>query len=946
MTRDAARSLRSPSPMSSTAGTTPRPVTVALVAVVALGLTLPLEISLDGTPGPASAALRAQTPPRPDEELTEGPWSVDDLLLQESAGDFEVSPDGEAVVWVRSAMDEDEGRTVSNLWITRLPEGESWPLTRGTERDHGPKWSPDGRRIYFLSSRSPDDGEEEASGDQLWALRLDGGEPWAVTKDVRGLRDFAFRGSSSDSVILAAREKESRYEAALEEAEDDTRAVEDTLTEPPVRLWSLEVESGEIERIGTHDDWIEDFAVSPDGETAVVRAGVDLSYGFDGVEPPRSWLVDLETGERTEILPADSIVPGDLTWADDGKGVYFSYRVSSHPVYETASVERVGFWDTEARALRPVDLRWERGLATGLEAVPGGFVALLADGVRFRPARYERSGEGWRRTWLEGEHVPQIFGWSVGPEGRRIAYETSAANRPSQPWAARLEDGRLRDPVRLDELNPGFADRPQPRVDVIRWAGARGDTVEGLLFYPLDWREGRPRPLIVSPHGGPAAADLDAWSQRWAYPTILFNQRGAFVFQPNYHGSAGYGLDWVESIGDGDYYDLEVPDIQAGVDRLIERELVHPDSIAAQGWSNGAILSTALTVEDPERYRAAAIGAGNVEWISDWGTIAFGATFDNYYFGGSPFEIPEVYLEKSPFFRLGEVRTPTIIFHGTEDRAVYTGQGWSHFRALQQRSPAPVRFLLFPGEPHGLGRLAHQRRKVREELRWLDTHLWGREDASNLSLKTGSPLDLALERADAARVDGRFGVRVDGVLVPEVVPHGELEIGRFEVTRAQWAAFDEDYVHAPGTGDVPVSGVAVDEARAYAAWLSERTGETWRLPAVDELRPVAEAAPRGNTLNHWAGYAPNPGDAERLRETAARLSGPAPLMTEAGRFAGHELESGARVYDLGGNAAEWALGPDGEGVAVGRSADRADADEGPPTDPDPAYVGLRVVRER
>lgn len=910
----------------------------ALVALVV--------VSLPGTPGPTPASLHAQTPPHPDEDHTEGSWTVDDLLLQESVGDFEVSPNGEAVVWVRTAMDEDEGRTVSNLWITRLPEGESWRLTRGTERDHSPKWSPDGRRIYFLSSRSADDAEEETTGEQLWALRLDGGEPWAVTKDVRGLRDFAFRGSSSDSVVLTARERKSHYEAALDEAGDDTRAVEDTLVELPVRLWSLEVESGDLARIGLHDDWIEDFAVSPDGSAAVVRAAVDLSYGFDGLEPPRTWLVELASGERTEILPADSIVPRDLTWSGDGTGFYFSYAVSSDPLYETASVDRVGFWSTDSETFQRVELGWEQGLATGLEALPGGFLALLADGVRYRPVRYERSEDGWRRTFLEGEHVPQIFEWSAGPEGRRIAYTTSTANRPTRVYAARLDEGRLRDALQLDELNPGFADKPMPRVDVIRWAGARDDTVEGLLFYPLDWREARRYPLIVSPHGGPASADLDAWSHRWAYPTILFNQRDAFVFQPNYHGSAGYGLDWVESIGDGNYYDLEIPDIQAGVDRLVERGLVHPDSIAAQGWSNGAILSTALTVEDPDRYRAASIGAGNVEWISDWGTIAFGATFDNYYFGGTPFEIPDVYAEKSPFFRLGEVRTPTIIFHGTEDRAVYTGQGWSHFRALQQRSPAPVRFLLFPNEPHGLGQLAHQRRKVTEELRWLDIHLWGRAGGSNLSLKPDSPLGRALERAEAARVDGHYGVRTEGILVPEVVSHEGLEIGRFEVTRAQWAAFDENYAFAPGSGDLPVAGVTAEEARSYPAWLSERTGESWRLPTVEELRPLAEAAPRGNTLDHWAGYAPNPGDAERLQETAGRLPGPAPLLLEVGRFGGHELEGDARIYDLGGSVAEWVTGADGEARAVGRSAERADAPDGPPADPAPAYVGLRVVRER
>lgn len=894
--------------------------------------------------------LRAQVPPGSESDVTQGPWSVDDVLLAESAGQFRISPDGSHVVWVRSRMGADEGRRVSNLWITRLEDVESWPLTRGTDRNYGPRWSPDGELVVFRSSRSAEE-DEEGDEDQLWALRLDGGEPWPLTTGVRELRAYAFRGRSSDTLILAAREHRSRYEEELEEAGDDTRAVEDTLSELPIRLWALGVRSGEVSRITVNRHWIEDLAVSPDGSTAVVRAGRDLSYEYDGARPPRTWIVDLSTGERSEILPADSIVPGELQWARDGSGVYFSYRVSSHPRYETASVGRVGFWNRKTGEMRRVDLGWSRGLAGGLEAVPGGFLALLADGVRLRPALYRREGEGWTRTLLSGEHVPRILEWSASPRGERVAYTTSSADRPTQPYAAGLEGGTLADPVQLAELNPEFAEKPKPRVEVVHWVGARGDTVEGLLYYPLDWREGRRFPLVVSPHGGPAAADLDAWSQSWADPDVLYNQRGAFVFKPNYHGSANYGLEWVESIGGGNYYELEIPDIQRGVDVLIERGLVHPDSIAAQGWSNGAILSTALTVEDPERYRAAAVGAGNVEWTTDWGTIAFGATFDDYYLGGSPFEIPEVYQEKSPFFELDRVETPTLIFHGTEDRAVYTSQGWMHYRALQQRTDTPVRFLLFPGEPHGLGELAHQRRKVQEELRWMDAHLWGEEtDPATLALDPESPLARALERADASRVRGHFGLRRDGVLVPETVPHGEVRIGRFEVTRAQWAEFDADYEYPAGTGDHPVNGVSLEVARSYVRWLSERTGEEWRLPSEGELAPLARPAPSGNTLDRWAGYAPNPEDAERLRRLADDLSGQAPLLRPVGQFRPREVRrsegrSTALVYGLGGNVAEWVATGNGEGRPVGRSANRPASETGGFSDAGAAYTGLRVVRE-
>ena len=109
-----------------------------------------------------------------------------------------------------------------------------------------------------------------------------------------------------------------------------------------------------------------------------------------------------------------------------------------------------------------------------------------------------------------------------------------------------------------------------------------------------------------------------------------------------------------------------------------------------------------------------------MEWISDWANVDFGASFDNYYFGASPLEDPELYIRKSPFFRLGEVTTPTIIYTGTEDRNVPPHQSWSLFRALQQLEKAPARLVLFPGEPHGLRKIAHQRRKVEEDMAWFN----------------------------------------------------------------------------------------------------------------------------------------------------------------------------------------------------------------------------------
>lgn len=866
-------------------------------------------------------------------------WTVKDILFEESARSYRISPDGGSVVWVRSVMDEDEGRSVSHLFLTSLADGSELQLTRGKGSQSSPSWSPNGKLIAFMSSRALPEKKEDAASNQLWLIDPRGGEPWPVTKLERGVRGYEWADSAT--ILFIAQEDPTLYEEQEEKREDTSRVVEDEEHEPPVRLFRLSVGDGNVVRLTENDDWMRSISVSPDGRWVVAVHSRSLSYQYDQRVPPVTYLWDLEAGAAEEIFDGSRIIPSDVRWSRDGRGFYFMNDSTSHPRYRNATINVVMYYDLDRGEPQLVDLGWERGAGYDYAVADDGFVVLLADGVHMKPARFTRRGESWRRSWIEGEHAPNMFGLELAEDGRALVYEYSTASMPAQLYRARLQDSRLHDASRLTSLNPSYAKKSKPRSEIVHWRGARDEEVEGILYYPLGYEEERRYPLILMIHGGPAGADRDSWSHSYTRPTVLLNQKGAFVLKANYHGSSSYGLEWVESICCGNYYSLEIPDLENGVDYLIERGLADPEKLATMGWSNGAILSIELTTRNP-RYKAASTGAGDVEWISDWANVDFGAAFDDYYFGAHPYEDPQRYVELSPFFRMEDVRTPTIIYFGTEDRNVPTDQGWSHFRALQQIGNVPVKFILFPGEAHGLRKLAHQRRKLEEDLAWFERYLFETYEPENEALKDGSPLAQALKRIAIARVDDRYGRLVRDVLVPEVVEYRGIEIGRFEVTRAQFAEFDDSYAFEPGTEDYPASGIDFERAGAYVAWLSELTGEPYRLGDEDELRPLYEAAGRdGNTLDHWAGYAPNPDDVEQLREEIAELPGAAPLLKRAGSFAGDGEET--LVFDLDGNVAEWASAQDGSGILLGASADQ-------PADPKARervaaepYRGFRVV---
>ncbi|MGB9005532.1 MAG: prolyl oligopeptidase family serine peptidase [Candidatus Aminicenantales bacterium] len=888
-------------------------------------------------------------------------WTADDIILAESASDWNISPDGRRAVWVKSHLDKDKNGRVSNLFLTDLETKKEFQLTQGSENHSQPAWSPDGQTIAFLSKRplpkakAEDKDEEKGAGPQLWLMSLAGGEPYPLTESIRDISRFKWLDEGT--IVFSAKEDPALFEKEREKIKDDTQAVDDTAHEPPVRLYKLKVKDKKVSRLTDNIDFISQWDVSPDGKQAVTVNQQYLSYEWDQKLLPKTYLCDLASGTRREILAGQRIVPGDVKWATDRSGFYMAAPYSTDPRFFQATVTVLYFYDLKTDKHYRVDLGWENGLEGGVEVTPDGFLTLLQAGVRLIPARYVKNGLAWKRTDLAGDQVKNFFDFAVDPAAKTVVFSCSAASRPEQWFRAKLEGSRLTNSVQVTDLNSGFKDRPIARAEVVRWKGALGQEVEGLLYYPHDYQPGKKYPLFTAPHGGPLGADLDAWYEGFDYPQQLLCQRGAFVLKPNYHGSSNYGLAFAESISGGTkYYDLPVEDIEKGVDALIAQGLVDPDRIGTFGWSNGSILSIALCLANPDRYKVLGAGAGDVEWISDWANVDFGQAFDTYYLGKSPLEDPQLYLRISPLFKMDKMKAPTIIFFGTEDRNVPTSQGWTHYRALYHLDKVPVKFLLFPGEPHGLRTYAHQRRKVDEEMAWFDRYFFKSEKAENEALKKDSPLAQVLRRNKAAHSGGRFGVAwkpasgeaaggaAAETLIPETVKRGNLEVGRFEVTRAQYAAFDPAYLVEAGRDNYPANNIPFEKAKAYAEWLSKLTGQVWRLPFEDEVTSLYEDRSEENTLDYWAGYALNPDDARRLELKVKELGGVAALLREVGSFKALGEETEEPVFDLGGNVAEWLMTREGAGKTMGGSADRPADSKARPNPAATECSGFRVVK--
>ena len=854
-------------------------------------------------------------------------WTPEDVLALENARPLKLSRDGKLAVWVQSAMDKEKGNAVSHLHLRHLDEGYTVQLTRGKDSYTSPAFSPDGTRIASLTARQPEGGaggDGEESQTQVWLIDLRGGEPYKLTDFKQGVKDVQWL--DNESLLVTATEDPTLYAQEVKERKDTSNVVEDEENAAPVRLYRFRIESKKAERLTTNRDRITKTWLSDDGRWAVTVHERSLAWEYNQAVRPVTFLHDLRNGAQKQLFAGGKLLPQQVSFAPDASGFYFSAPFTTHPKYLFGATPMLYYYDIAADQTTQVNLEHGRGLGADFDATPDGLLALLAQGVRYTPARYVKTGNSWRRQNIEGEHAGHIFAIEVSRDGRRVAYDHSTASKVAQWYGARLDGTTLSEPAPITKLNSHLDNKTMARVETIRWPGARDEEVEGLLYYPHGYQEGKKYPLVLAIHGGPNGTDFDSFADSFIYPYNLIAQRGAFILAPNYHGSGNYGAAWAESISGGNYNELEWLDCERGVDFVIGRGLADPKQLGVMGWSNGSIITIEITTRT-QRYKAASAGAGDVNWTSDWGNCQFGHAFDDYYIGATPLDDLDLYIKKSALFRLDQVTTPTIIFFGTIDRQVPTEQGWQHFRALQHLGKTDVRFILFPGEGHVPRKYVHQRKKLLEDLAWLDKYLFETGATGNASLRPASPLAAAVKLAEAGRV-------------PETVERGAIAVGRFEVTRAQFAAFREGYHYAEGASNYPASGVSFEDAKAYCEWLSRETGQRYRLGTEKELGGMLKASAKENTLDAWAGYSVNPDDAAALAELVKRLP-PDTLLKPVGS---HPGEGEDPVFDLGGNVAEWVTGEDGAGKAMGGSADQ-------PADPKTArrpaleYVGFRVVRE-
>jgi dipeptidyl aminopeptidase/acylaminoacyl peptidase len=875
-------------------------------------------------------------------------WTVADIIQQASLSEATFTPDQSRLAWVKRRPSEEKNAFVTDLWLSYLDRPSpsepgrfrSVQLTRDDkESDRNPVFSADGETLYYLSSAH--------QGQCLWALSLLGGAPYVVDSfdvSISGLKRL-----DDSTLLMTMEEGKTLREQELKKKKDDVVVVEDSAHVQADRVFAFDLKQKRRRRLTDNEFPLSEYAVSHDGRWLVTAHQLSPHYPADGKPKPHYYLWDLQAGSKVRILEGLQ-TPGSFQFARHDQGFFFSATQSSDPEWQGAGVEQLHYFALSSQRHERVD-KADWGLGRGFMVSGNDAIASLAHGPTDILVLYRRQGDAWQQLPIDAgvwqEHLSLV---ALSDQADRALIEYSTASHPDEYVVVNLVEGKkgltLTEKGKLPDVHANLRKKKLAATKVIHWRGANNEVVSGLLYYPHDYQAGQRYKLMVAIHGGPSGVDRDQWADRWAYPHNLLAQAGCLVLKPNYHGSSNHGQAFVESIK-GHYYDLELPDILAGIDSLDQAGLILRDSMAVMGWSNGAILTTMLTVRYPDLFLAATPGAGDVNWTSDFGTCRFGVTFDQSYFLGAPWDDTDStnynpnYLVKSPLFDLERVKTPTLIFHGSEDRAVPRDQGWEYYRALQQVGEAPVRFLWFPGQPHGLQKVSHQTRKVAEEMDWLGRYFLGKAKADNEALKAGSPLAELLAQAKLARHNGMMGLMRNKQLLPQLdtVQADSIAISIFEVTNAQYQQYQPGHSFPLDQYNHPVVGLSREAVAGYLDWLAAASGWTTRLPNAAEAKALHQiarkAAPKENTLRYWAGYDLTLDDLPALRRKLAEVE--PGLLLPVGHFTPVSVGQ-AKLYDVGGNAAEYS-----QTGRYGYSAyDLADPAEAAHDGSDSA-VGFRVV---
>ena len=689
--------------------------------------------------------------------------TVDDLWQLERLSAPSLSPDGAQAVVAATRFSMDDNTSQSSLWLVSTLGGEPRQLTIAGDKDGSPRWSPHrhsdsagGELIAFIAKR-----EQEGKKDvepQLYLIAPDGGEARRAADVATGVDAFRWSPDGRRIAFVSWVWPELKGTKAQADKHKEWKARKATgyvTSEAQYRWWDANLPMGREPHLllldlgkdgsgakvrdlfeGTPyalsraDPNVNHFDISPDCKRLVFAFDPASEKRVDG----RFALAEMEIKSgRTTVIARDADWDFNAPrYSPDGDRIAF---VASHQGLKHTMPGQLAVWDRETGQHEVVSAEWDHDVQAPLLWEDDGQAILLA-------AEQKGRSHLWRFDLPDSRAEVVVKGGWVSAFDKRSGTLLTLADSALHP--ARLHahlPGAA--PLRVERFNDALlAKLALGRVEEIWVDGAGGDPVQTWIVYPPGFDPKKKYPLLHNIHGGPHTTAGDNWHYRWN--TQTFAAQGYVVACVNYHGSSSFGYAFLDSITHR-WGELELQDVEAATDWALAQPFIDAKRIFAAGGSYGGFMVAWMNGHVPVgRYAAYVCHAGCFDWVGmfaddawSWHAKELGAWYWD--------DIAKVHAQ-SPHAFAAQMATPTLVVHGALDYRVPDAQGLAYYNTLKARG-VDARLLWFPDENHWVLKARNSKLWYAEFFGWLQAH----DAATKKSGKAAKTAKAAKTRIKALR---------------------------------------------------------------------------------------------------------------------------------------------------------------------------------------------------
>ena len=653
-----------------------------------------------------------------------------DLISLHRLSEPQLSPDAKWIAYTVSTPDLEANHSVRDIWLVPTSGGEPRQLTRGGS-DTRPRWSPDGRKLAFISARS--------GTPQIYWIALEGGEATRLTSLSTGADNELWSPDGQTLAFVSSVYPDckddacnSQRDAAKDKSKVKARIYEKLLYRHWTEWWDgkrshLFVTAAATDNTSAPRDLTpganydvppfnegapEAIAFSPDGKELTFTANTDrdeaLSTNGDLFTVPASGASE---PQRITTNPGNDWGPA---YSPDGK--WIAYRAQFQGGYE-ADRWRLMLYDRQSGKSINRTEDFDRSVESYAWTPDSARIYFQAEDKAEMPLYTIATAPGTAPKVVLADSYNAEF--DLSRDGRTLALARTSLTLPAEIFTAYADGTVLR---QLTHQNGALlAQLDLPAAEPFWFEGAEKTQVEGLLIRPPHFDPAKKYPTLLLIHGGPQGAWTDAWGYRWNQQVMA--APGYVVVMVNPRGSTSYGQKFTADISrdwGGKVYD----DLMKGLDAAIAKyPFIDSARVGAAGGSYGGYMIDWIATHT-DRFKCLISHAGPYDLVSEYGATEE-LWFPDWEFGGAPWSHPELYKKWSPdeyAGALGKYKTPTLVVGGELDFRVPYNQDLEFFTALQVQG-VPSKLVIFPDEGHWVLKPQNSQLWYATFLDWLARYL-------------------------------------------------------------------------------------------------------------------------------------------------------------------------------------------------------------------------------